>query len=420
MQDSTRYGVGIDIGTTAVRCVVGYSDGSSAGPNIIGVGSAPNTGMRKGVVVNITSTAQAIDRALEEAERMSGHQVASATINSNGSHIASIVSRGVVAVGLQGHEISEEDLMRAEEAATVVQLPTNREILQVTPRNYQLDGQDNIKDPLGMQGVRLEVDAHVITALSPHIKNLLKSAEITETAVHRVAVSALAAARAVLTLQQIENGVALIDFGGTTVNVAVYEEGDLQHVAVIPIGSVNITNDLAIGLRTDLDIAEEIKLRHAVARARQEPAKTIELTHGSEKLSFDSEEVAMIVEARLDEIFEQIDEQLRKVGRSGKLPGGVVLVGGGTNLKGIAEYTKEKLGLPARVARLSGLAGVSDKVAKPEFATALGLMLLDFEQGGSNAQTGTQRLGNKAIKSGGKALHKVMRQADQLLKKFKT
>lgn len=422
MQEHTRYGVGIDVGTTAVRCVVGYIDGNTMTPNVVGVGSAPNTGMRKGMVVNIVNTAQAIDRALEAAERMSGHQVHAAVLNINGAHIAAMSSRGVVAVGSQDHEISHDDLERAEEAATVVQLPANREILQVTPRSYQLDGQENIKDPLGMHGVRLEVDSHVITALSPHVKNLLKGAEMTETAVRRLVVSGLAASRAVLTPQQMENGVAVVDLGGTTTNIAVYEEGDLQHVSILPLGSVNITNDLAIGLRTDLDVAETIKLEHASAllQSGKDKPKEIELTHGQEKLKFKVKDIDMIVEARLDEIFELVDKELKQIDRSGKLPGGVVLTGGGANLRGIDEYAKEKLRLPVRVAKISGFTGMSDKIAKPEFSTSLGLMLLDFEQDQPDQSLGGHagRLQAKAA-SGGKALNNFVKQVSGFLKKFK-
>ncbi len=419
MQEMSRYGVGIDVGTTVVRCVIGHTDGSSMTPSIVGVAEAPNSGMRKGMVVNIVNVAQAIDKALEEAERMSGHQVRGAAININGAHITAMSSRGVVAVNSQDHEITEEDLMRAEEAATVVQLPANREILQVTPRSYQLDGQENIKDPLGMSGIRLEVDAHVITALSPHVKNLLKAVEMTETAPHAVMVAGLAAARAALTPQQMENGVAVIDLGGTTTSVVVYEEGDLQHVAVLPIGSVNITNDLAIGLRTDLDIAEKIKLSYASAtpQSGKEKSKEIELTHNGEKLSFKVKQIDEIVEARLEEIFERVDKELKQIDRSGKLPGGVVLVGGGANLKNVSDYAKEMLRLPARVAKFTEMSGVSDKTSKPEFATALGLMLLDFEK-----EHRAPADGKPGKKSGGPTMPNLgnfVERAQSLFKKFK-
>lgn len=419
MQEMSRYGVGIDVGTTVVRCVVGHTDGSSMTPNIVGVGEAPNSGMRKGMVVNIVNVAQAIDKALEDAERMSGHQVHGAVINVNGAHIAAMSSRGVVAVGSQDHEITEDDLIRAEEAATVVQLPANREILQVTPRSYQLDGQENIKDPIGMSGIRLEVDAHVITALTPHVKNLLKAVEMTETSPHAVVVSGLAAARAVLTPQQMENGVAVIDLGGTTTSIAVYEEGDLQHVAVLPIGSVNITNDLAIGLRTDLDIAEKIKLSHASAmpQSGKDKAKDIELTSNGEKLSFKVKEVDMIVEARLEEIMELIDKELKQIDRSGKLPGGVVLVGGGANLKNIAEYAKDALRLPARAAKFTEMSGVSDKTNKPDFAAALGLMLLDFEK--EHRTPNDSKSGKKPRGPAIPDLGNFVERAQSLFKKFK-
>ncbi|HSE61673.1 MAG TPA: cell division protein FtsA [Candidatus Saccharimonadales bacterium] len=419
MQETIRYAVGVDVGTTTVRCVIGTIDGASPGPTIVGVGTAPNNGMRKGVVVNIVNTAQAIDRALDEAERMSGHQVESASIAINGSHIMAMSSKGVIAVNSQNQEITDEDLARAQEAATVVQLPANREILQVTPRNYQLDGQENIKDPLGMSGVRLEVDAHVITALSPHVKNVYKSFEMTQTHVNTLLVAGIASAKAILTPQQMENGVAVIDFGGTTTSVVVFEEGDLQHVAVLPMGSVNITNDLAIGLRTDLDIAEAVKLEHASATpAGKDAPKTVEYKHGDDTHTFDTKDLDMIVGARLDEIFELVDKELASIDRSGKLPGGIVLTGGGANLRHLAEYAKHKLRLPVRVAQFSSLSGMSDRVAKPEFATAIGLMMADMSHMGEAPAGGKRAKGDASTKSG-QAATKLFKSAGNLFKKFK-
>ncbi|HEX6462129.1 MAG TPA: cell division protein FtsA [Candidatus Saccharimonadales bacterium] len=423
MQDG-QYIIGLDVGTTQIRVVVGYVDPSAPTPNVVGVGAAKNNGMRKGIVVNIVNTAQAIDKALEAAERMSGHEIHAATVNVNGAHVTGMTSKGVVAVGSGGHEITEEDLARVEEAATVVQLPANREILQVTPRSYQLDGNENIKDPLGMHGIRLEVDAHVITALAPHIHNLEKAVEMTHTASHRIAVSSLAAARAVLSEQQVENGVALIDFGGTTINLAVFEEGDLQHVAVLPVGSVNITNDLAIGLRTDLDIAEQVKLQYATGAAREgkDAMKTVSVTHEGEKLQFDAEEVDMIISARLDEIFEMIDDELRSIQRAGKLPGGVVLVGGGANLKGVTSIAKERLRMSARIAKMDKFQDVSGTVHKPEFATALGLMLLDIDMVmGQDAQAkGSKKTGGSgSMQQAGVTAKKVFGGISSLIKKLK-
>lgn len=385
MQDNSQYAVGLDIGTTTVRAIVGHTDTPGQAPTIIGVGSFENAGMRKGTVVNLVNTAQAIDKALEAAERMSGHQINRATVSINGNHIVGMSSKGVIAVGTNGHEINEDDLSRVEDAATVVQLPANREILEVTPRSYQLDGQDNIKDPIGMTGVRLEVDAHVITALGPHLKNLVKACEMTETQVARTVLAGLGAARAVVSEQQMENGVALIDIGGTTTNIIVYEEGDLQHVAVLPVGGVNITNDLAIGLKTELDVAEQVKLEHAVANStlRRGGAGMVKVKLGDVTHEFDTEDIDMIVDARLEEIFELINKELKSIGRAAKLPGGVVITGGSAGLKGIADYAKEALQLSARVGKPSGFGGVSEQIETPAYATAAGLMLFDLEKDGA-------------------------------------
>lgn len=396
MQEVSRYAVGLDVGTTTVRCVVGHVDGAGQTPTIIGVAEFPNSGMRKGTVVNLVNTAQAIDKALEGAERMSGHQIHAATISANGSHIVGMSSRGVIAVGTGGHEINEDDLARVEEAATVVQLPANREILEVTPRSYQLDGQDNIKDPVGMTGVRLEVDAHVITGLGPHMKNLLKACEMTETMPHRTVLAGLASARSVVSERQMENGVLLIDIGGTTTNIAVFEEGDLQHVAVLPVGSVNITNDLAIGLKTDLDVAEQVKLQHGVAVASlRKDSKPLKLTVDKETHEFSVDDVDMIIDARLEEIFELINKELKSIGRQAKLPGGVVVTGGGAQLKGIEEYAKHALQLSARLGVPKGFGGVTEKIDSPAFSAAVGLMLFDLESGaGYNSSQKNQSNGN--------------------------
>lgn len=394
MQDTSKYAVGLDIGTSHVRAVVGHFDEQTGVPTIVGVASEPNTGMRKGTVVNLVNAAQAIDKALETAERMSGHQVGSATVSVNGAHVVGIASRGVIAVGSSGHEINSDDVARVEEAATVVQLPANREIVEVTPRSYLLDGQDNIKDPLGMTGVRLEVDAYVITALAPHVKNLEKACEMTETGINNIMLAGLGAARAVLSDQQMENGVLLVDMGSSTTNIVVFDEGDLIHVAVLPVGGNNITNDLAIGLKVDLDVAEKVKLDHAVAHSdfRRGKEDKVTVTVGGTKHEFETADIDMIVDARLEEIFEQITGELKKVGRVAKLPGGVVLVGGGAELKGIADYAKQALSLSARVGKPSGLGGVGDEVANPSYAAAVGLMLSDLTSNpGGNVAADTKK-----------------------------
>jgi cell division protein FtsA len=423
MQESGQYIVGIDVGTTAVRCVVGYIDAKTLQPTIVGIGSTPNNGMRKGTVVNIVNVAKSIDQALEAAERMSGQEINNATVNINGSHIMSMTSKGVVAIGAGGQEITEDDIARAEDAATIVQMPANREILQVTPRSYRLDGQDNIKDPLGMHGVRLEVDAHMITALAPQLRNLEKTLEAAQIHPNYIALSSLAAARAIVSEQQVENGVLVLDFGGTTINLAVFEEGDLQHVAVLPVGSVNVTNDLAIGLRTDLDVAEKVKLAYSLPSTREgkDSDNVISIEHDSIVYTFETSEVDNIVESRLDEIFEMIDAELKGMQRSGNLPGGVVLVGGGANLQGIASYAKDRLRMSARLADLSKFESLGEKsLQKPDFAVVLGLMLLDIDHTGTTAAKSGQKFSTaqtakKAQATGKKAAGML----SNLLKKLK-
>ena len=379
MQESSQYAVGLDIGTTKVRTVVAHIDSSTGVPTIVGIGQAANTGMRKGVVVNLQGPGQAIDTALGEAERMSGYQVHGATVSLNGSHILTTHADGMVAVGAADHEITPDDLDRIKEVATLGKIPANREILDVIPHAYKLDGQDNIKDPIGMTGTRLEIDAHVISALTPYLVNVQKSAESAQVQPNSIVPTSMAAARAVLGEQQLENGVAVIDFGGTTTSVAVYEEGDLQYVGVVPIGGVNITNDLAIGLKTDPEIAEKIKIEHASAVAR-ESNSGVSIKHNGEIQTFETNDIDEIVEARLEEIFEGIEKELKKAKRAGRLPSGVVLTGAASQLKHLPEYAKTTLGLAARLGQPTGYGGVADDIDKSAFATAIGLMLVDAER----------------------------------------
>lgn len=383
--------VGLDIGTSAVRCVVGMLAPETGKLSIIGHGSSPNVGMRKGVIVHVEDVAEAVSKAVGEAERVAGVQVTNATVNINGSHVQGMNSRGVIAISAANREITEEDRLRVEEAATIVKLPPNREIIQVFAKNYRLDGQDNIKDPIGMQGVRLEVDTHIVTASTPNVRNLDLLFERTRLIASHHTVSSLAAAEAVLTRQQKESGTVLIDIGAGTTNLVVLEDGEVQHVAVIPMGGNNITNDLAIGLRTDLDIAEAVKLEHADLGGILKRSRA-GVTVNKQRHDFDGEEIKMIVEARVEELIEYVDKELRAVGRSRKLPGGAVLVGGTAKLPGIAEFAREKLELAARVGKLQPLGGLQDTVEDPSFYTAAGLMILDMllapTHGGSKSASG--------------------------------
>jgi cell division protein FtsA len=370
--------VGLDIGTSMVRCVVGTFDpNGSHMPSIIGHGQSVNQGMRRGAVVQVDDVSDAIVHALTEAERISGMSIKKATVNVNGSHISGLNSEGVIAISAANREITQEDRLRVEEAATIVKLPSNREIVQFFAKNYSLDGLRNIKDPVGMHGVRLEVEAHMITAATPNMRNLdmaLGKAEIIPT--HHV-VSGLAAAEAVFTRQQKEAGTALIDVGAGTTNLIVLEDGEVQHVAVLPIGGQHITNDLAIGLRIDLDIAEAVKVQHADLRSSTQK-NTITLKLEGNTYNFDFQEVSMIVEARVEELLEYVDKELQKIKKAKKLPGGIVITGGSSKLPGFDEIAREKLRLPARIGRLQNIGGLVDTVEDSSYTTVVGLMLLDM------------------------------------------
>jgi cell division protein FtsA len=370
--------IGLDIGTSAVRCVVGMFDPNGSNmPSIIGHGEAVNQGMRRGAVVHVDDVAEAIVHAVTEAERISGTSIKHATVNVNGAHVSGLNSEGVIAISAANREITVEDRLRVEEAATIVSLPPNREIVQFFAKNYSLDGQRNIKDPVGMHGVRLEVDAHIVTASSPNLRNLDMALEKAEVAVTHHTVSGLAAAEAVMTRQQREAGTALIDIGAGSTNLIVFEDGEVQYVAVIPIGGQHITNDLAIGLKTDLDIAEQVKIQHADLR-RDSKKVTATVKVGDKSYSYQFDEIAMIVDARVDELLEYVDKELQKIKRSRKLPGGIVLCGGTAKLPGLDEFTRDKMQLPARIAKLHNVGGLVDTVEDQSYTTVVGLMLLDM------------------------------------------
>jgi len=378
-EQQTQYFVGLDVGTSTVRCIVGSADPNDpTKPAIIGHGSAPNQGMRKGVIAHLEDVVEAIGNALNEAERVSGFPIKNATVNINGSHVSGINSKGVIAISTANREITNEDRLRVEEAATIVSLPPNREIIQVFAKNYRIDGQDNIKDPVGMHGVRLEVDTHIVTAATPNINALHAALERSNVTPTHKTVSSLAAAEAVLSRQQKEAGTLLIDIGAGTTNLVVIEDGEVQYVGVLPVGGIHLTNDLAIGLKTDLDVAEKVKLEHAHLGESKNKTSKIKVTLHKKDYSFDVEEVAMITEARMDELFELIEKELKRIQKARRLPGGVVIVGGVAKLPGIADYATEKLQLAARIGKLQPVGGLVDTVSDVRNTTAIGLMLLDM------------------------------------------
>ena len=398
MQEQSRYAVGIDVGTKNVRCVIGYIDADGDAPKIVGVGTAPNSGMRKGTVTNLAGPAEAIDTALGAAERMSGHQVKTAVLSVNGSHLTSTKADGMITVGTTDNEVTPGDILRLEDMATTGKIAQNREILEIVAHSYRLDGQDNIKDPIGMTGTRLEIKANVVSGLLPHITNLQKLAEMAKVEVSSVVPAVLASAQAVLTENQRENGVAVLDIGAATTGVAVFEEGDLQYLSVIPLGGQNVTNDLAIGLRTDPEIAESVKLAHA--RFGGKKLGKVETKHEKKTYSFEQSEIDEIVGARYEEIFEAVAKELKKAGRAGKLPSGAVLTGGGANTKGLIDFTKEQLGVAARLGKPSEYGGASNEIKGPEFSAAAGLMLIDAASDASYAKS-PQNAKKAAQKAGG-------------------
>lgn len=367
---------GIDIGTSVVRCVIGTVD-EAGKPEIIGHGIAKNSGMRKGVIVHPDEVVESVISAVGDAERLSGRRVRYATVNINGSHVLGVNSRGVIAISAANRQITTDDRLRVEEAAAVMQMPANREIVQLFPKAYRLDGQDNIKDPVGMQGVRLEVDTHIVTASTPSINSLESVFEKSAIKIKHRTVSALAAAESVLTRQQKEAGSVVIDIGAGTTNIVVIEDGEVQHVAVIPVGGIHVTNDLAIGLKTDLNVAEKVKLEHAKL-SQGSIRSTASVFIDKEQYTFDASDVHMIVEARIEELLELVDKELKKIQKSRKLPGGAIFVGGSSKIAGLADFAKDKLELPARIGEFVPLGGLGDITTDISFSTPVGLMLLDM------------------------------------------
>lgn len=369
------YFVGLDIGSSMVRCVVGSIDEEGT-PEIIGHSESMSVGMRRGVVSQPQEVAAVVREVIDKAVRLSGKQINAATININGSHVEGVDSKGVVAISAVDREVTVEDRMRVEEAASVMKMPANREIIQIFPKEYSLDGQGNIKDPVGMQGVRLEVNTHIVTSSVPHVRSLEQTMDIANLSIRHRSISSLASAEAVLNRQQREAGTAVVDIGAGTTNLIIVEDGEVQFVAVIPVGGTHITNDLAIGLKTDLDIAEAVKLQHATLT--NSVHSVVSVKHGKNQHTFDASTVRMVIEARIEELLELVDKELKKAGKSRKLPGGVVFTGGSSKINGLADFAKEQLELPAKIGDILPVSGLSDVSKDIAYATPIGLMMLDM------------------------------------------
>ncbi|HRY82293.1 MAG TPA: cell division protein FtsA [Candidatus Moranbacteria bacterium] len=399
---------GIDVGSSSIRTVIAQTISPEEKPRIIGVGTAPSLGVRKGVIVNIEETLQAVNESLEKAERTAGITIDRAIVSIGGNHISSQYSKGVIAVGRADGEVVEDDIERVIGAAQAISVPANREIIHIIPKSYSLDDQKNIKDPLGMNGVRLEVDALIIEGSTPYIKNLSKCFEQAKIDVENFVLAPLASAKATLTKRQKELGVVLIDIGGGTTSLAVFEEDDLIASSIIPVGGNHITNDIAIGLRTSIDVAEKVKIEFGSALPREIGKKEdINLAEidSSEEGIVSRHHVAEIIEARLEEIFNLVNKELKNIGRDKLLPAGALLVGGTAKLPGAVDLAKEVLGLPAQTGFPTPLGGLVDKVDDPSFATVIGLLIWGIEEGqtGGAISSSGRVLGNLANRFGGKA-----------------
>lgn len=372
--------VGLDIGSSSIRVVIAQEVSEMEPLRVVGIGTAPSEGIRRGSVVNADAVAKACNAALEQAEHMAGHPAESVVVSVSGTEIASQNALGVIAVGRADGEVTYDDMTRVlEEVQARLTMPLNREIIHVIPKDYRLDDQKNIKDPLGMHGVRLEMNALVVSDSTSHIKNISRSLEQAGTNAENFVVEPLASSEAVLHDKQKELGTILINIGGSTTSLAVFEDGDLLHLAVLPIGGAHVTNDIAIGLRTSIEVAETVKLQYGTA-SPEDVGKKEEIDLGAidsrEEGLVSRHHVAEIIEARLEEIFSFVNTELKNIGREGLLPGGAVLTGGGALLPGIVELAKRILRLPAQIGYPKSLGGILDEVDNPQFATVIGLLLL--------------------------------------------
>ena len=390
--------VGLDAGSTKVVAACGLIEEGMV--NIAGFTKVPNDGLRRGVVTDIESTVSAISDVLGKLETISANPIRSAIVGISGPHITSSISHGVVAVARADGEITASDIERVLEAARTVALPPNREIIHVIPRSYTVDGQTGIDDPTGMTGIRLEVEALVIGGATSAIKNLTKCVYQAGLEIDDLVFSPLATAQSMLSKKQREIGAALLDIGGGTTSLIVFEEGNILHASVLPIGSGHITNDLAIGLRTSVEIAEKIKIKYGSAMPDKiREAETIALSQfdPGEDSRIEKKYVSEIIQARLGEIFALVSSELKKIGKDGMLPAGVVLTGGGSKLEDLVEATREELRLPAEIGRpIFEMTGFVDKLSDPVYATSVGLLMYGFEHTEARFQGPTTGVFSKA------------------------
>jgi len=363
---------GLDIGSSKITTIIATLSNEGK-VSVIGVSTVPSKGIKKGVVVDIDEAVEAIAATLESAERMAGYAVSSAYVLVNGTHISSLNSRGVVAVAHQEGEISPSDVARVTEAAQAISIPSSREIIHVIPRGFIVDSQDGIRDPVGMSGIRLEVETNIISGATTVMRNLVKCVQQVGVDVEDLVFGAVAASQAVMTETEKELGAVLVDIGGGTTDVLVFEDGSPAYAAILPIGGQNITNDLAIGLRTSLEGAEKIKEKMQALPENESQLDVSDL--GLDVGTIPRKKLTEIIEARAQEIFSLVALEIKKSGFGGKLPAGVILCGGAAETQGITEAAKKVLKMPVRVGEPKGASGLIEEVSGPAYAASIGLLL---------------------------------------------
>jgi cell division protein FtsA len=389
--------VGIDVGTSKVCALIGEvsRDGSLT---IVGKGSVPANGLKKAVVVNIDQTVRSITGAVDHSERLSGYQIDRAFVGVGGQHVESQNSRGAVAVSGHHREVMREDINRALEVARAVSIPSNREVLHVLPRGFIVDGQEGVKDPLGMSAIRLEIETHIVTAAATAVRNLAKCVQASNVKIDELVANSLASAESVLSETERDLGVAVADIGAGTIDLALFLDGSPFKTAVLPVGGNNVTNDIAIGLKTSLQVAEELKIQHGtcdLSTVSGDEFINVSMLGEPAGRSISRLEVSQIIEARMREIFEMLRAEIRSAG-DGILPAGVVLTGGAAQLAGAAALGREVLNMPVRVAGPSGVGGLTDNILNPAYSTAIGLLYW-----GAKALDNTESLRFESAPAGG-------------------
>ena len=394
MVSSSNIVVGLDIGTTAIVVVVGEVLPDTR-INVVGIGTSPSRGLRKGVVINIEATVESITQAVSQAETMAGCEIHSAFASISGSHIKGFNSHGIV--GIKNKEVSHHDIEKVIEAAKAVAIPLDREILHVLPQEFIIDEQDGIKEPLGISGVRLEAKVHIVTGAVASAQNVVKCANRCGLSVKDIVLSSLASGKAVLSSEELELGVCLLDIGGGTTDLTVFHAGAVKYTSVISVGGNHITNDIAAGLRTPISSAEEIKCKYGTALASlvsQDDMLNVASTGERSARTLSKLVLAEIVEPRVREIFTMIHKDLVRSGCDELLTSGLVLTGGSANLSGICQVAEQVFSLPVRVGFPRGLGGLTDLVGTPEYATAVGLVL----HGASGQALSRAGSGNSSVK----------------------